>query len=75
MKKKQLNKETKQLEGLLFNLLFYVPQGKKLHAQIYNRFNEDVLIEIIIETQFEYDFILSAFLKADEQMKEKLIFK
>ena len=52
-----MNKETKELEGIKWNLLFYFPLGeKKLHAQIYDKITEDVIVEEIIKTQEDYDF-------------------
>jgi hypothetical protein len=66
-----MNKETKELEGIKWNLLFYFPLGeKKLHAQIYDKITEDVIVEEIIKTQEDYDFAIEVFTMANENIKK-----
>ncbi len=66
--------EEKELEGIKWNLLFYVPLGqKKLHAQIYDKITEDVIEEGVIKTQEDYDFAIEVFTMANENIKKSLV--
>jgi hypothetical protein len=69
-KEEKFKKEEREIEGVLWNLLFYVPLGKKkLRAQVYNKITDVMIVENVIKTQEDYDFVLSLFLSADEYVR------
>jgi hypothetical protein len=68
-----MKKETKELVGIKWNLLFYIPLGEnKLHAQIYDKITEDVIVEEIVETQEDYDFAIEVFTMANKNIENNL---
>jgi hypothetical protein len=65
MKNTQTKKTMKEQEliGKKCNLLFYYPLGKKkMRAQIYDKSNDDVVVEWKVTSQEQYDEIFNYFI-------------
>jgi hypothetical protein len=54
--------ETKEIYGKIHNLLFYYPLGSnELHAQLYDKKSEDVIVEVVVKDEKTYEGAVIAF--------------